>query len=296
MMKQLVYIFLILLFSCTGSKQEDQYIQYIDRLDDMKSLHKNNSERDYTAIYDLLNNRTIYRPKVEPFWEKAHQIRLESDSLCNDITTIKKRILSENLRVEELQNKKSKITKEEKEFLLLRIKSYKSKLAQTIERFHESDERIKRIKINLNTYKLIEQTALNNKRSSSLQLYSLLTLIQLKIRETESDLLHYFTYQLDTGRPSHHLVEAIVIPKEKIIKLGEEYQADIFIGSIDTFINSKILVEGQELKVDKGKVFYRKKISENDTGKFSEKGVILYVSNSGELDSIPFTIEYTVIK
>jgi gliding motility-associated protein GldM len=87
--------------------------------------------------------------------------------------------------------------------------------------------------------------------------------------------------------------QAMVLPKSNVVKLGEEYEADIFVFSYGEEINP-VFVNGQQVGVINGMGKYRVKPTRE--GVVTYKGEVIAYGPLGEKRSHPFEMSYEVVK
>lgn len=295
MKKLIIIVAFFSLISCSSNNKNEVYIRYINQIE--KNILFLDQNSGYSILIDLANNLTVYFPKVEPYWTRAKRTKLNSDSLYKQIESVKKRIKSNKIDLNDLKKSKNKLTRSEKDKLISSINSYEDSLINIIKDVDRNRKMKVKIQEHFDIEKNIYQASINIKRKNSLELYALLTLIELKIKEIESDVSTYLAMQVDAHNYKFYSIDPIIIPERTNVFLGDEFKANIFFGHIDTFIIPRIVVEDQELEVKSGKAFYKKRITSKDTGIVIEHGKIYTTRGyGGDTTNIPFTIEYRVVK
>lgn len=121
---------------------------------------------------------------------------------------------------------------------------------------------------------------------------TLLSKLQIDVKNSEANLLNYLYSQIDAGAFKFNKLGAQVIANSAIILQGEEYVAQVFLAAIDTTEDPVILVNERPLPIEDGKGIYR--LRANEAGTFRWSGVINYKTPEGTIRNYPFTQEYQV--
>ncbi len=121
---------------------------------------------------------------------------------------------------------------------------------------------------------------------------TLLSKIQIDIKNSESNLINYLYAQIDAGSFTFNKLGARVIANSSVVLQGEEYVAEVFLAAEDTTQQPEILINSQSVPVEDGKATYRVKTSE--PGVFSWSGLIKYRTPGGVVRDYPFEQEYQV--
>lgn len=121
---------------------------------------------------------------------------------------------------------------------------------------------------------------------------TILSKLQIDVRNAESNLLNYFFSKIDAGAFKFNKLGAQVIANSNVIMQGEEYKAEIFLAARDTTENPVVIVGSRELPIIDGKGIYQLKT--NETGIFKWNGVIKYKTPEGIVKDYPFSQEYQV--
>ena len=123
---------------------------------------------------------------------------------------------------------------------------------------------------------------------------TLLSKIQIDIKNSEADLINYLYAQIDAGSFPFNKLGAQVIPNSNVILQGDEYVAEVFLAAEDTTQQPEILINNRQAPVKDGKATYKIKTSE--AGVFSWSGLIKYKTPEGLVKSYPFKQEYQVTR
>ncbi|HZH73566.1 MAG TPA: gliding motility protein GldM [Mariniphaga sp.] len=121
---------------------------------------------------------------------------------------------------------------------------------------------------------------------------TLLSKIQIDIKNSEANLINYLYAQIDAGSFMFNKLGARVIPNSSVILQGDEYVAEVFMAAEDTTQQPEILINNQQVPVQDGKATYRIKTSE--PGVFTWSGLIRYKTPSGTVQNYPFSQQYQV--
>jgi gliding motility-associated protein GldM len=123
---------------------------------------------------------------------------------------------------------------------------------------------------------------------------TLLSKIQIDVKNTESNVANYLFAQIDAGSFKFNKLGARVIPNSNVVLQGEEYIAEVFLAAEDTTQQPTILINNRPVEVQDGKATYRVKTSE--PGVFSWSGLIKYRTPAGIVRNYPFEQEYQVTR
>ncbi|MFW5773412.1 MAG: gliding motility protein GldM [Tangfeifania sp.] len=123
---------------------------------------------------------------------------------------------------------------------------------------------------------------------------TLLSKIQIDVKNTESNVANYLFAQIDAGSFKFNKLGARVIPNSNTVLQGEEYIAEVFLAAEDTTQQPTILINNQPVEVQDGKATYR--VKANEPGVFSWSGLIKYRTPAGIVRNYPFEQEYQVTR
>jgi gliding motility-associated protein GldM len=121
---------------------------------------------------------------------------------------------------------------------------------------------------------------------------TLLSKIQIDVKNTESNMVNYLYAQIDAGSFKFNKLGARVIPNSSVVLQGEEYIAEVFLAAEDTTQQPTIIINNREVEVKDGKATYR--VKANEPGVFSWSGLIKYRTPAGIIKNYPFEQEYQV--
>ena len=123
---------------------------------------------------------------------------------------------------------------------------------------------------------------------------TLLSKIQIDVKNSESNLINYLYGQIDAGSFKFNKLGAQIIANSNIILQGDIYEADVFLAAEDTTQQPKIFINNREAEVIDGKANY--KVNTSEPGVFKWSGLIKYKTPGGVIRNYPFEQEYQVVK
>jgi len=121
---------------------------------------------------------------------------------------------------------------------------------------------------------------------------TLLSKIQIDIKNSEANLIKYLYAQIDAGSFKFNKLTAQVIPTSNIVLQGDEYAAEVFLAAEDTTQQPEIFINGRKVEVVDGKATYR--VKANEIGEFSWGGLIKYKTPAGIIQNYRFKEDYHV--
>jgi len=251
--------------------------------------------------------------KVRDAWKESEKVRLESDSVYHLIEVLKKRIVrtadGDDYDMKNIDDKANIDVPAEVMIVLGQGK----KLKDAIVRFRElvlgmvaeKDERLRfAIQETLDTSKPEKKRkddpsyTWESKQFSHTPLIGAITLLskmQVDIRNTESDVVNYLFNQIEAESYKFNKLRAEVYAPSNYILKGDTYKAQVFLAAVDTTQNPKIVIDRQgELKNfdDNGRGLYSAETKK--VGPVKWGGVITYKSPSGIEKPYEFEAEYIV--
>ena len=119
---------------------------------------------------------------------------------------------------------------------------------------------------------------------------TVLSKIQNDIRATEGQMIQHLMGSADALDLRVNKLQAYVIPKSERVTRGTKYQAQIILAAIDSTQRPEYYVEGQ--KINEHGLY---EVVASGEGVRKYKGQIAILSNTGEMQYLPFESEYTVI-
>ena len=123
---------------------------------------------------------------------------------------------------------------------------------------------------------------------------TLLSKIQIDIKNSEANIINYLYSQIDAGSFLFNKLGARVIPNSNVVLQGDEYVAEVFLAAEDTTQQPEIIINSRSVPVKDGKATYR--ISANEPGTFRWSGLIKYKTPAGLIKNYPFSQEYQVTR
>lgn len=123
---------------------------------------------------------------------------------------------------------------------------------------------------------------------------TMLTKLQNDIAIIENRVLSKLIDNIDYGDYKVNKLKADIVPNSNIVVLGQNYEADIILTSIDSTKKPVIYVDGQKLSEDTNGHYT---VRTNKAGTFDIKGYMEIPSgNQGENVKYPFSKKYTVVE
>jgi gliding motility-associated protein GldM len=123
---------------------------------------------------------------------------------------------------------------------------------------------------------------------------TLLSKIQIDVKNSEANLLNYLFAQIDAGSFKFNKLGARVIPNSSLILQGDEYVAEVFLAAEDTTQQPEIIINGRPVEVKDGKATFR--MSPSQPGTFSWSGLIKYKTPEGIIRNYDFEQEFQVTR
>jgi len=299
MKAKLISFFLVIIIFTSCKKYDNDFLIQNIRNDYNSIYYIDNKILDIKNEFEeaLLENKL----KVEPWKSKFD----ENNKYANEIILIlEKYKISKlenyndtifNTNDLDLLNKSNKIILENSEIDLLKNKivEYQKYL---IESFPENNGYYYSYKENFCAENLTNYENIISNNFSNLELFSVLSKIQLNIKISQYYLANYLFSQIDAGCFRFIKIEAYCIPKSKIITLGQNYESEIFIGHLDTTKKSVIVLKSDTFIATQGTYKFKTKVGK-DTGIVKINSAFLFESPAnGEIINYPFDIEFEVIK
>jgi gliding motility-associated protein GldM len=121
---------------------------------------------------------------------------------------------------------------------------------------------------------------------------TLLSKIQIDVRNSEANIVKYFFAQIDAGSFKFNKLGARVIPSSSIVLQGDEYIAEVFLAAEDTTQQPEIFINDRQVEVKDGKATYRVRASQ--VGDFKWGGLIKYKTPAGIIQNYRFDQTYQV--
>lgn len=123
---------------------------------------------------------------------------------------------------------------------------------------------------------------------------TLLSKMQIDVKNTEANLLNYLFGQIDASSFKFNKLTPVVIPTSSYVLEGDKYRAEVFLAAEDTTQQPKVFVGGKELRIEGGKGIYEVPVgTAND---YTWSGEIHFKNPDGGINKYPFTQTYQVGK
>jgi gliding motility-associated protein GldM len=123
---------------------------------------------------------------------------------------------------------------------------------------------------------------------------TVLSKIQIDVKNSESNVLNYLYSQIDAGSFKFNKLGARVIANSNVVFQGEPYEAEVFLAAEDTTQQPQIFINGNQAPVAEGKAIY--KVGTNEPGVFKWSGLIKYKTPDGIFKDYKFEQTYQVTK
>ena len=262
------------------------------------------------------------KEKVGPFWEKAQKAQAYAKAMVEYVNNMKYQLLVETgdaKTIEEAKNLNPKDIKRKDNFdvptqffigqneasgtgakgedLKNKIIEYKKNMINLLDPKERSQ-----INLGLN----VEGDGFRDKdnKSQNWQQHSfyhsiivasitLLNKVIAEVLNSEYDVVNQLYSNVDKGKMAFDVIEAKVIPNSNYVLLGDQYQADIFVGAFDTKSVLTANINGSTIVGDKGLISYKASASSEGLKKY--EGNITVKTPFG-VKNYPFKSEYIVAK
>ncbi|RKD91964.1 type IX secretion system motor protein PorM/GldM [Mangrovibacterium diazotrophicum] len=123
---------------------------------------------------------------------------------------------------------------------------------------------------------------------------TLLSKMQIDVKNTEANLLNYLYSQIDASSFKFNKLSPVVIPKSSYVLEGDTYHAEVFLAAEDTTQQPRVFVGGKELKIVNGKGIYE--VPAGKAGDYPWEGEIQFKNPEGEYVPYKFSSTYQVGK
>jgi len=253
-MKQIIFITIVLfLFSSCNTKKNDLYIEYIKRFDEMIQFQEKQNHQILNSLDHYMNDLIYGNPrKIKPWYDRATDVNSKTESLIEYIEEIKLEICETDSfcikSLNKIQKQNFKIPTKEIEELIKKTLQLKNDLDSVIQNMHNKGLYSQRIRKLINPESWFKINGLNGNHCNSIELIAVLSRIQLDIKTAGNQILNYILFQIDTDhRYSFVVLDAFVEPETKEVAFGNEFNAEIFLGAIDTTYNPIITVNSKKI-------------------------------------------------
>ena len=266
-----------------------------------------NAMKENEVLYADLSEQYKSNPtKVKPWYDKAMQVRLLSDSLYNLAGRLRLAIAREcdgaKGDPDNLQNKED--LEASNRIMLAPAKGQGGKLCATIEAFRNhilglvTDPRQKAI-IASNLTTEVPKSEDNVGKDwahymfedmPSIAAVTMLAKLQSDVRKAENEVIHTLTANIDLKDIRVNELNAYVSAEATTLYPGETFRSKIFMAAVDTTQRPEIYVNGRRISPDGQYSF-----SVGQPGQYSFSGYILMPNAAGEVIRRNFTQKYNVI-
>jgi gliding motility-associated protein GldM len=123
---------------------------------------------------------------------------------------------------------------------------------------------------------------------------TLLSKMQIDVKNTEANLLNYLYGQIDASSYKFNKLNAVVIPKSSYVLEGDVYRASVFLAAEDTTQTPEVIVGNDQLPIEGGKGIYEVKATK--AGTYTWNGEIHFQNPDGGINTYEFKQEYQVGK
>jgi gliding motility-associated protein GldM len=292
------------------------------------------TDKNQTLMADFNRAYDLNQGKVERWRNMAEDVHAKSDSLINYIIDTKEMLalavnaspkeadeeIGENLpyivtndndtliieRQDDLNaSPEVMLTREQGKNLQNHINKYKADLIEIVgdyptlaENLHSSldvDDPEKGEKGGGDSYRTWVQQ--NFEATPVIAAITLLSKLQIDVRNAESAILRYLYNQIDASSFKFTGLKATVIPEASYIFQGQEYKARIFLSAEDSTQELEVYMNGQNqpLPVENGDAIFS--IKPNEAGEYSYSGEIRYRNPDGEgFGTKPFSLDFKVAR
>lgn len=324
----MMYLILTALLALNISKDVlDAFIVVNKGLENTNKNFSNRNDELY-AQFDLA--KSVDPVRVSPNWEKAQQIKKQSDGLIKYINELKLKLIAEtdgiskqvadtiqmtsingkdnydiptNIMIGSSEDGSNGASRELKNKLI----AYEKLLSNSILPMDK-----KKVEIDINT-----DDPPKNDNNENWEVYNffhrplvasitILSKFSNDVKNSEATVVDYLLKQVDEGSIKFDTIAAKVIPQSNYVLLGEEYKADLFLAAFNKTKNPEITVGNYNETTSSFEGVSNKLNVENGLGKYnvnttreglvSYSGTIKVVAPSGKEMIFPFKSEYIVAR
>lgn len=278
------FLLLIVLWGCV--KQTGSLLSYEGLILAHRALVKN------TFIYERqIHNEMMSDPKtVAPIMKKTDSLRAYTDTVIGYLNTSSEAFFRANgidsvnlLKDDDL----NKIIDIDKERVVLMLRNYKG----LVRLFIEKDKRTEFIFSKVDSLLNVEEI-----EDMDMNLLNV-AIVQNKIENVKYLLMRYFHSQVESDYFHPWLTTVNVQPYSQKLKKGEEYKAKILIADVDTNVSFTVFVKKNDgfitLPIEEKRAVFSEN-TEGFCGKQIREGYIEVERTFGQVEKLPFKLEYTV--
>ena len=308
----MMYLFLTAMLAINVSNEVLDAFTIIDN--GLAQTVRTFEEKNQVIYGDFKRALDANTKKVQPSWEKAMEIQIKSNELCEQLQNYKIDLVKiadgPEGRIDSIQKKDNIDVAAQ----LMIVGGKGKELKKQISDYREHILGMIPVKDSIFKHAIAETLNTDDppkKKADdpdytweSLQFahiplvgaVTLLSKLQTDIRSVESDVVKYLFNQIEAESFPFNKLKAQVIAKSNFVLKGDTYEAEVFLAASDTTQNPIIkLLRGGEIKnfdpVSRRGLYSRK---ETNLGTQSWGGVVYYTTPSGETRDYPFEAEYIV--
>lgn len=301
-MINLMYIVFIAMMSLNVSSDVlDGFVKVNKSIDE--TILSNESHNK--SILDIIKKQYDINPnKAKKAYNISLYIKSLSDSLKNYINTLKNEIaIKTDGDIADVKNiiKKENVNATNS-ILLSAINPKASELKNKIEEYKDKvldvigeDAYSKTLDNLLSTRSLGGQSWSKSMfyNMPTVATLTILTKLQNDVSLMETHVLNKLLNDIDNNDYKVNSFNAVVTPKTKMVVLGQNYEANISLSSVDTTQKPKIIVNGHELSDrDNG----RYQVPTTKIGTYPVEGYIELLDDNGQHTKYSFKSNYTVVE
>ncbi|MDR0894905.1 MAG: gliding motility protein GldM [Prevotellaceae bacterium] len=306
-MINLMYIVLMALLALNVSSD---VLNGFSLVDESLSRTTGNATEQNETIYKGLSDANLLNPeKIGPWFDKAKQVKLLSDSLYNYVEQLKVRIVhhadGKEGNVSHIVNKEDL---EAASYIMLapgtgagktlfrQINSYRDTILTLID--DPVQQHIIRNNLTTEIPKSEGSTGKNwqeymFENTPVAAAVTLLTKLQSDVRYAEGEVLHLLTQNTDVQDVRVNRLQAYIIPASQHVVRGGTYRAQIILAAVDSTQRPAIFIGG-ERQPDSADGWYETVC--NRTGEFTLDGYLELTQHNGEILRRDFSQKYTVVE
>jgi len=299
MRKLLQILTSITLLTACGNDSSEIYMDCIRQFHTSVQILEKRNDMIYKDFEYYL---FFHKVKIIPNYNEVRTAVINKDNLIRtldsispllDSSLLESILAKRNINPDELSSP-VKIKEEDILKIKQKIAEYGKAQISLIKNKVRDSALIKSIGEQLSTEKLNEIDVFNSKTVSKLELLACFYKLKADVVITESNIINNLYNQISMGWYNRQV--AFVLPTSEELPVGFPYQASIFLANYDTTATISYEIEGKINEFATGFGVYKQRIYEKP-GKYEKSGVFIIKSPySGEIQKIPFKIEYEVLK
>lgn len=304
MMINMMYLVLTALLALNVSAEVLKAFALVNK--GLEGTNTSFAEKNATVYEQFKKQLDQNQAKVKPFYDKAMTAKEEADAMFGYIQGLKDELvtLGEGWTDPELKETVAKESDTEigTDYFLNKKKG--EELRGKLQAFKDKMESLANNKVVLNNLPLQEPPKKKDQPQLSWSSYYFegvpliatiteLTKFQNDVRNAESEVSKYLFGQIGAADYKFDKLIPIVAAARPIVLQGQKYEAEIFLGAFDSKQQPKIVVNGQEMKVENGRAKYE--VVGSGEGMKDVKGkIIVKDPATGEDKAYDFSTAYQV--